>query len=160
MGHEEGGDAEEKEAVESLTIRQLENVQAYLEQINTETFLGRKSKSENDSNSIPVEKGQEMIREFLSGEHALDSNTKIKLYKRVKDVFIEKMEDAVEFLDTDLQELELAKPHTEAVGPKMEFDAQVELLSQGIAKLKELNFWDLTELKHLEERLEKLEEKA
>lgn len=148
---------EEKEAI-SVTVRQLEDIQIFLEQADVKTFLGRKSENSNDANAISVERGQELLREFQSAERGLDSNTKIKMYKRIKDVFIEKMESAVELLDVELREMENQKPET--VGTKMEFDAKLEEVSAGIGKLKELNFWDLTEMKHLEDRLAKLEVKA
>lgn len=145
---------EEKEAV-SITVRQLEDIQIFLEQADVKTFLGRKSEN---SNAISAERGQELLREFQSAEHVLDSNTKIKMYKRIKDIFIGKMESAVELLDAELRELENQKPET--VGTEIEFDAKLEDVIAGIGKLKELNFWDLTEMKHLEDRLAKLEARA
>lgn len=155
--HHDESEKEEKEAV-SITVRQLEDIQIFLEQADVKTFLGRKSESANDSNAISVERGQELLREFQAAERALDSNTKIKMHKRIKDIFIEKMESAVELLDMELRELENQKPET--VGTEIEFDAKLEDVISGIGKLKELNFWDLTEMKHLEDRLVKLEARA
>lgn len=158
LNHSEGEDAEEKDAVESLTVRQLEDIQIFLEQADAADFLGRKSVKENNSGAISAEKGQELIRQFLGGEQALDSNTKIKMYKRIKDIFIEKMESAVELLDEELRSLESENPET--VGTKLEFDGKLDEVKEGIGKLKEFRFWDLTEVKHLEDRLAKLEAKA
>lgn len=157
LPHSENEEEEEKEFV-SVTVRQLEDIQIFLEKSDVETFLGRRSENSNDSGAISAERGQELLHEFQAAEHALDSNTKIKMYKRIKDIFIQKMESAVELLDVELRELESRKPET--VGIKIEFDTKLEDISAGIEKLKELNFWDLTEMKHLEDRLGKLEKNS
>ncbi len=148
------GDSEEQAAAETqperaVTVRELEDMQIFLEEADTRAFLGR---PDGYPGRASLERGQELIREFFAAKDTLDSKTKEKLYERAKDAYIAQMESAVEFLDGELRALADEKEPADA--------DRIRQTEEGIRKLKELHFWDLTQLKQLEELLEKVKKTA
>lgn len=170
----EPSEQQEQEEVKSMTVGRMEDVRDLLKidaKTFVEIFLGRK-KTYDTSEKQQLEREQSLIKEFLSAEENLDSNTKKKLYHHIfEENWKPKLEEITNLVERQMQELARMKELNQKGGLSEEEGAELyrlqtentktgrlRELADGIKVLADFGF-DEQKLKELKERLKSLKKK-